>query len=106
MAIQEVRTLKKLSYFDGKKLVHPVNYGRIRYAQAINSPQSPSPNIKEILPVVTQFLERYLSEVYRKPDVQKYSEVKTDMQMVQRDIQGGPLEVRHFGRQKVRAQTS
>ena len=35
MAIQEVHALKKLSYFDEKKIVYTANQGKISYAQTV-----------------------------------------------------------------------
>lgn len=54
VAIQEIRTLKKVSYFDAKKLICPINHS---YTQAAKSTVSPVPVVKEILPVVTHFIE-------------------------------------------------
>ena len=53
---------KKGSYFDVQKFVCPIS--KISYAQVVKSTVSPA-----LLPLITRFIEYYLSEIYRKSEV-------------------------------------
>ena len=58
LAIQDVCALKNFIYFNRKKLECPVNQERISHIQAVKSTVSAAPIVKEILPAVSQFIER------------------------------------------------
>ena len=50
------------------------------YVQVVKSTVSPSPIVNVTFHAVAQFLERYLSGVYRKSTVQNYIGAEADMQ--------------------------
>ena len=61
VTIQEMETLKNIRYLEVKKVVGPAYQGKVSYAQAVKStPAVTSSAVKEIMPAVTRFIERYL----------------------------------------------
>ena len=62
VTIQKVRTLKNVGYFETKKLVFPVNQDKSTRAGNLQNVCLQS-TVKEILPMVSQFTEKYFSEV-------------------------------------------
>lgn len=52
VAIEEMKTLKKINYPEAKKLDCPDNQGKVEYAQAVKSASSFATLVKEILPAV------------------------------------------------------
>ena len=91
MAIPENTCPEKTQLLRYRKVVCPANQGRISYAQAVKSTASPAPVVSEILPAVTQFIERYFSEMYTEPEINKDSAAETGTQTVLKDSVDGPV---------------
>lgn len=77
VAIQEIKTLRKISYPEAKKLVCTDTQGRVSFAQAVKSTAPAASVAKELLPAVTSFIDRYMKEVYRQTSVTNEEKAKT-----------------------------